>query len=143
MAHGRGGLLPRQMVGAVTAIRRGLMALLTTSLLALMTACAGTPIARPPVNGPGSGPVSATGAQVSIDTVVGFAPRTTSIKSGGGVTWSNPDKTEHNVGGSGIVSGVIEPGGSFTYKFEQPGTYQYICTLHPDTEEGQVIVEPR
>jgi plastocyanin len=40
-------------------------------------------------------------------------------------------------------SGPLQPGESFEYLFDTPGTYRYLCTLHPfvtGTETGTVIV---
>ena len=72
----------------------------------------------------------------------GFVPRTVNVKVGETVTWTNEDHTAHNVAGTDLVSGEIAPGKSWSYTFERPGTYNYICTLHPDTA-GLVIVVPK
>ncbi len=83
-------------------------------------------------------PPADSDARVTI-TASGFEPRTVTIKAGDTVAWTNVDSAEHNVGGSGLVSGVIGAGESFAHTFEEPGTYQYLCTLHPDSA-GQVVV---
>ena len=71
-----------------------------------------------------------------------FVPRTITIKVGDTVTWTNEDDARHNVGSSAFVSGVIKPGESYTRRFNAAGTYQYVCTFHPDTG-GLVEVVPR
>jgi plastocyanin len=37
-------------------------------------------------------------------------------------------------------SGLIKPGGTFSFKFTTAGTYDYYCTLHPEMA-GQVVVK--
>ena len=34
----------------------------------------------------------------------------------------------------------VEPGESFARPFPQPGTFHYVCTLHPRDMEGEVRV---
>jgi plastocyanin len=53
------------------------------------------------------------------------------------VTWTNNDSSHHTVtsstvptGAKSFNSGDIAPGGTFTYTFTVPGTYQYGCTYH-------------
>jgi plastocyanin len=93
------------------------------------------------INEPGAAATSTAAAHVSI-VEAGFVPRVVTIKVGERVTWANDDTVRHNVGGTGLVSGVILPGASYTHTFDAAGTYQYLCTFHPDTE-GLVEVVPR
>ena len=103
--------------------------------------CAKTPPIVPTTSQPAVVTASTVVSRVSIDGS-GFTPRTVTVRSGDTVIWTNNDHTEHNVGGSGLVSGVIPPGGTFAHTFDAAGTYQYLCTFHPDTE-GQVVVAAR
>ncbi len=61
------------------------------------------------------------------------------------VQWTNNDVSPHTVTSTAsppaFNSGIINPGATFTYTFTQPGTYPYICTLHPTWMNGTVIVE--
>jgi plastocyanin len=41
--------------------------------------------------------------------------------------------------GAPFDSGVFDPGRSFTVRFDQPGTYTYVCTLHPGMG-GTIVV---
>ena len=76
-----------------------------------------------------------------------YTPSKIVIKQGGSVTWVNEDVAFHSVT-SGYYdepseifdSDYLDPEESFTFVFENIGTYDYFCTLHP-WMKGQVIVE--
>lgn len=69
-----------------------------------------------------------------------YIPQNLTVKVGQTVRWTNNDTVLHDVVGSGIESEYLQKGETFTYTFEEEGTYQYICTIHP-WMEGEVIVE--
>jgi hypothetical protein len=64
------------------------------------------------------------------------------IKAGTTVTWSNQDDTQHTTTSAASTpiwdSGILRPGQSFSFTFNTPGTYPYICNVHPMT--GTVVV---
>ncbi len=70
-----------------------------------------------------------------------FQPDSLTVPAGTTVTWVNRDIVRHTVTSTeGLFdSGRLEFGGSFTYTFEEPGTFDYYCTIHP-TMQGTVIV---
>jgi len=76
-----------------------------------------------------------------------YVPSSITINPGKQVTWVNEDSAFHSVT-SGFYdaptnlfdSGYLDPFESFTVTFEESGTYDYFCTLHP-WMNGQVIVE--
>ena len=75
-----------------------------------------------------------------------YIPSVFTIDSGKQVTWLNEDSAFHSVT-SGFYdepsdlfdSGHLDPYESFTFNFDEKGTYDYFCTLHP-WMKGQVIV---
>ncbi|MGI0056804.1 MAG: cupredoxin domain-containing protein [Nitrosarchaeum sp.] len=76
-----------------------------------------------------------------------YTPSKIVIKQGDSVTWMNEDAAFHSVTSgyynepSGFFdSEYLDPEESFTFIFENIGTYDYFCTLHP-WMKGQVIVE--
>ena len=69
-----------------------------------------------------------------------YIPQNLTVKIGQTVRWTNNDTVLHDVVGSGIESEYLQKGEAFTYTFEEAGTYQYICTVHP-WMEGEVIAE--
>ena len=76
-----------------------------------------------------------------------YIPSKISIIQGESVTWLNEDAAFHTVTSgtyenpNGMFdSGHLDPNESFTVKFEESGTFDYFCTLHP-WMKGKVIVE--
>ncbi len=76
-----------------------------------------------------------------------YTPSKITIKQRSAITWLNEDSAFHSVT-SGFYdnptklfdSRYLDPNESFTFSFEDVGTYDYFCTLHP-WMKGQVIVE--
>ena len=76
-----------------------------------------------------------------------YIPSIIVIDSGKQVTWVNQDSAFHSVT-SGFYgaptelfdSGHMDPFESYTLTFDDVGTFDYFCTLHP-WMKGQVIVE--
>jgi plastocyanin len=62
-----------------------------------------------------------------------FAPMSITVKAGTSVTWKNLDGEPHTVTSvDGLFrSGAIDQNESFTFKFDKPGTYKYLCSIHP------------
>ena len=78
----------------------------------------------------------------SVDTFdFGFDPTDDTIEVGDTVTWENSGETIHTVKGDGFFSKAINPGDSYEHKFTKPGTYDYLCTLHPDQMQGTIVVK--
>ena len=71
-----------------------------------------------------------------------FAPTSLTVKAGATVTWSNQDQEPHTiVSESGLFrSAALDTNDSFSYKFTTPGTYRYLCTIHPRMM-GTIVVE--
>ncbi|MCQ6963734.1 plastocyanin [Methanolobus chelungpuianus] len=71
-----------------------------------------------------------------------FLPQDIRVSAGDTVTWTNNDKTAHNVvaDNGDFDSGEISPDGTFNYTFEEPGLFNYSCTIHPGMI-GSVTVE--
>jgi plastocyanin len=73
-----------------------------------------------------------------------FQPPEVAIAAGGSVTWTlGSDPEQHTVTpreeGTFTSSGQLFTGDTFTVTFDQPGTFEYFCTLHP-TMVGTVAV---
>ena len=77
----------------------------------------------------GTGP----GTQVSMKDIK-FNPGTVTIKAGGKVTWTNDDSVGHDVTADDFESGSpggIDGGSTYSHSFKKPGTYDYVCSVHP------------
>jgi amicyanin len=87
------------------------------------------------------------GAAVATTTVsinsFAFGPVSATVKAGSTVTWTNNDAVDHTVtfDGKTIDSGDLKTNDTFSHTFATPGTYHYICTIHPFMH-GTVIVTP-
>ena len=76
-----------------------------------------------------------------------YIPSDIVVEKGGSVTWLNEDSSFHTVT-SGFYgeptdlfdSGYLDPYEYYTLSFDEIGTYDYFCTLHP-WMMAQVIVE--
>ena len=70
-----------------------------------------------------------------------FTPEEITIAPGESVTWTNDDGAPHgleyNDGAPG--TNLLLPGASFSRRFDQSGTYDYSCSVHPYMT-GRVVV---
>ncbi len=90
--------------------------------------------------------VSRPGCEITDEC---YVPSSLAVQSGDSVTWINDDSAFHSVT-SGTYdtplelfdSGYMDPFETFSYTFDDPGTYEYYCTLHP-WMEGEIIVRER
>jgi plastocyanin len=80
-------------------------------------------------------------AEISIQNFH-FMPEILTVKAGTAVTWVNRDEEPHNVVSLDRVfrSKAIDGGEKFTATFDKPGTYKYICAVHPHMR-GQIVVQ--
>ena len=76
-----------------------------------------------------------------------YVPSMIAISAGNSVTWINDDVAFHSVTSgfynvpTGLFdSGFIDPGDIFEVTFDESGTYDYFCTLHP-WMKGIVVVD--
>ena len=76
-----------------------------------------------------------------------YIPSSIIVEKGKSITWVNEDSSFHSVTSgfygepTGLFdSGYLDPYQSYTLSFDEFGTYDYFCTLHP-WMKAQVIVE--
>jgi plastocyanin len=72
-----------------------------------------------------------------------YDPASITVAAGSTVTWRNDGLSPHQVtfqteGLQG--SELFGPGGTYAYRFDAPGSYPYLCQLHPYMV-GTVIVQ--
>jgi plastocyanin len=89
--------------------------------------------------GESSEPVATT--QVRMAKSYRFEPKVIEIEAGETVTWRNEDNFTHTVQVEGQGDHEVKPGESVEITFDEPGTYDYVCTLHRHDMDGTVIVE--
>ena len=110
---------------------RTLLSLATFGAFALLVAACGG-------SGDSSKPVATT--EVTMAKSYRFDPQTIQIKAGQTVTWTNDDNFTHTVRVDGREDHTVDRGESFSITFDKAGTYHYVCTLHIQNMDGEVIV---
>lgn len=84
---------------------------------------------------PASSAPAAAPVATNAVTIKGFAfsPASITVKAGTSVTWTNQDQDAHTVTSTSNAFGskALNTGASYTYTFTKPGTYNYLCTIHP------------
>jgi len=102
---------------------------------------------QPPSLVPAQAPVSETsGTLARADILIegfAFSPASVRIPKGTTVVWTNHDRAGHTVtGGDGrLNSRLLGYGESYSFTFNTPGTYSYICASHPYMR-GSVTILP-
>lgn len=71
-----------------------------------------------------------------------FSPNSLTVTTGTVVTWENLDGEPHTVvSDKGLFrSDALDQSDTFMFKFDKPGTYGFICSIHP-TMKGTIIVK--
>ena len=89
---------------------------------------------------------SAPAAGATFDVEISgfkFGPAEAVVAVGTTVTWTNNDTFEHTVQADGDAfptSPTLGEGATYSFTFTEPGTYAYICGIHPQMR-GTVVVE--
>jgi plastocyanin len=89
-------------------------------------------------SGEAAAPVATT--EVVMPKSYRFDPKTIEVEAGATVTWRNEDNFTHTVQVDEQENHKVEPGESVSIAFPNPGTYEYVCTLHSHDMKGEVIV---
>jgi plastocyanin len=78
---------------------------------------------------------------VSIDNFT-FSPNPLTVARGAMVTWVNEDDIPHSIycESLNLRSHPMDTKESFAHRFDKPGTFDYVCGIHPHMR-GRVIVE--
>ncbi|MFY9800905.1 MAG: cupredoxin family copper-binding protein, partial [Methanoregula sp.] len=139
-------------------MKQGIILLVITIILIAVCGCTQTPtpsqstvtITTPPTTAESQTVVSTTTlpktATVSDNTIrikkLAFDPANITVKVGSTVRWVNQDSVPHNIQFSDthFSSVLLASSQSGSQKFDQPGVYDYICSIHSDMH-GTVIVE--
>jgi plastocyanin len=86
-------------------------------------------------------PAGATGpAEVKIDNF-SFMPGDITVAAGTTVTWVNHDDVPHTVRSMDgtIKSKALDTDDKFSMTFDEPGTYEYFCSIHPKMTAKVVV----
>ena len=93
------------------------------------------------IEAPVAPPPPPTGYDAEISNFQ-FNPNPVNVSKGAKLTWTNKDGTGHTVvADSGqFRSKVLDQNDQFSASFDQPGTYNYHCSIHPFMK-GQIVVK--
>ena len=100
-------------------------------------------LARLAGKAPGARVVAQKGTDVVAIADFLFGPEKLEVPKGTYVSWINTDDSPHQVtvtSAGGLRTDIIQKGQKAVLKFEAPGTYDYICGLHPSMK-GKVEVK--
>jgi plastocyanin len=77
-------------------------------------------------------PVYATDSTIIIKKFM-FTPMDLTVPSGTNVIWENEDGEPHTVVSltNDFRSQALDEKDKFSHQFTAPGTYKYICSIHP------------
>lgn len=105
------------------------------------------PVTEPPVTAPSAAPTPCPAATTMTVTVKNFefSPSEITVAPGTTVTWKFEGPAQHTSTsdvGSALTwdSGLKSPGETFSFTFNEKGTFAYHCTPHPQMK-GTVIVD--
>jgi len=95
------------------------------------------------VSPPASAAVQSGVVKVAYRNIT-IAPDTLKVRAGSTVVWTNYDPVEHNVtsqsGPDRFASKNFGEGHSFRATLTKPGTIHYLCTIHPTSMNGTIVV---
>jgi plastocyanin len=81
-------------------------------------------------------PTAGARSKTMTVSIKGFAfnPPNATVAPGTTVTWVNDDQAPHTATANdgAFDSGTLQPGQSYSFAFDKPGTYAYHCNIHPD-----------
>jgi plastocyanin len=78
--------------------------------------------------------------EVAIQNMA-YNPSTLTVKAGTTIKWTNLDPATHDVtSDTGVFqSGNMTNGQTYSYTFNQTGTYPYHCIIHPSMKASIVV----
>lgn len=93
----------------------------------------------------GDGSAAAEASVTAVD--FSFQPDSVTVAAGSTVTWTNEDEAPHTVTAGTPAQPApdefdlpLDEGTTAEFTFEESGTFDYYCTIHPDMQ-AEVVVE--
>lgn len=90
-----------------------------------------------------TGEQPSTADKVSISNFA-FTPASITVKKGTTVTWTNNDSVAHTVtadSGNGPNSELLQNGETYSFTFNEAGTFKYHCVPHPSMKATVTVTE--
>ena len=118
--------------------------LLPLALLAAFAAACGDDDGGGGEQGASSEPCPSGAVEIKMADIK-FDPENASAGVGQQICWVNEDSIDHNAvaeSGASFKSELFGKGETFTASVDEPGTVQYVCTIHPGMT-GTLTIERR
>jgi plastocyanin len=128
-------------IGAGALIVIAVAAVAPIAMGAMMDGCGGM---RCHGRGGAQTPVEFDGQSVTIIIKdFDFSPRDATILKGATVTWSNQDKAPHDATDNDDewATEVLDDGESGSLTFDEPGVFEYHCSIHPYMKGTLTVTE--
>lgn len=101
-----------------------------------------------PTNGNASPDTPVSSSSVEIRDFA-FSPSDITVEQGTTITWTNQDDVGHNViaadennaGGLPTDAPLLSQGESYSFTFNELGTFAYRCQPHPDMQGTVTVIE--
>lgn len=89
-----------------------------------------------------SGDSAGNGVQVAMEGIA-YAPTEVEVRVGQPVTWTNNDEVMHDVIASDgeFESELFGEGETYSFTPTEPGTIDYVCSIHPNMTASITVVE--
>ena len=116
-------------------------ATLLLALLSISYSCTKSYTNNTPTGSKGG---SAPGANEVWIQGVAFDPSTITVTTGTTITWTNKDAIGHSVTSDNGVfdSGILNPTETFSYTFNDTGTFAYHCKVHSSMTASVIVKLP-
>jgi plastocyanin len=84
---------------------------------------------------------SSAGPTISIHEFM-FSPTSITVTAGTTVHWKNLDPEPHTIRAvdASFKSDALDQDDTFKFTFDKPGTYRYVCSIHPQML-GTIVVK--
>jgi len=119
-------------------IRKVLFITLILVIAIVASGCTTTTTTQNPTPAPATTPTPTPVNQNQTYTVNiqnnAFNPSSVQIPAGSTVKWINLDPIQHEPKGNVFDSGPLNQNGVFEHTFNQAGTYNYACAIHPSMQ---------
>jgi len=80
----------------------------------------------------------------TVDVVIfgsAFDPSVINVVNGTTVRWTNKDSATYVITGKGFRSPELKVRDTWNYTFNETGTFEYNCSIHPFMPHGTIIVK--
>lgn len=125
-------------------IRKVLFITLILVIAIVASGCSSTPTTTPnPAPAPATTPMPVPQNQQAYTVNIqnnAFNPSSLQVPAGSTVKWVNLDSVQHEPKGTVFDSGPLNQNGVFEHTFNQAGTYNYACAIHPSMQGTITVV---